>query len=57
MMLEFLADNGGTILVGVVLAAVVTAIVVYMRRKKKSGRSPCGCGCSDCPSAGMCHKK
>lgn len=56
-MAEFLASNMGTILIGAAVAAVVALIIVKMVKDKKKGRSSCGCGCSNCPSAGMCHKK
>ena len=56
-MLQFLAENWGTLLVGVILAAVVALIIVKLRKKKKKGQTSCGCGCSNCPSADMCHKK
>ncbi|MCI8590367.1 MAG: FeoB-associated Cys-rich membrane protein [Clostridiales bacterium] len=56
-MLDFLLDNGGTIAVGFLLAAAVCLIVLKMRRDRKKGRTACGCGCQDCPSNHMCHKK
>lgn len=56
-MLQFLAEIWGTLLVGVILAAVVALIIVKLRRNKKKGQTSCGCGCSNCPSADMCHKK
>ncbi|MFR6378922.1 MAG: FeoB-associated Cys-rich membrane protein [Evtepia sp.] len=38
-MLQFLANNGGTILVSVVLAVIVVAVARYMIRQKKQGNS------------------
>ncbi|MBS5481224.1 MAG: hypothetical protein KHX46_08840 [Clostridiales bacterium] len=32
-------------------------VVIKLRRDHKKGTSPCGCGCDNCPSSGMCHKK
>ncbi|MDD6395228.1 MAG: FeoB-associated Cys-rich membrane protein [Firmicutes bacterium] len=56
-MMEFLAAHSGTVVVAVIIAAVVALIVVNMVRDRKKGKSSCGCGCSNCPSAGMCRKK
>ena len=54
-MLEFLRLNGGTILVGAIVLVIVLAAIIKIRRDKKNGKGSCGCGCSGCPSAGMCH--
>ena len=55
-MLEFFANYGGTVLIGIILAAIVVLIIVKMRQNRKKGKTSCGCGCSSCPSAGICHK-
>ena len=57
MGMEFLINNWGTILVGTVLAVVVCLIVFKLYRDRKKGRTSCGCGCSNCPSSGVCHPK
>ena len=54
-MLNFLAKNIGNIVVLVIVAVIVALIIAKMARNKKNGKSSCGCGCSGCPSAGMCH--
>ena len=57
-MLDFLLQNAATIVIGVVLLAIVTWIVVSLKKDKKSGKAVgCGCGCENCPSSSMCHKK
>lgn len=56
-MLEFLKQYWSTILVGIVLAGIVALIIAKMIRNRKKGKRSCGCGCENCPSAGMCHKK
>ncbi len=56
-MLAFLTANLGNIIVSLALIVIVTLIVVNLVGKKKKGQSTCGCGCSNCPSAGMCHKQ
>lgn len=54
-MLTFLMQNGGTILVTLVLAAIVVLIVYRLVKNKKAGKSSCGCGCSNCAASGQCH--
>lgn len=56
-MLTWLTENLGTILICAVLLAVVAAILVYLIRSRKRGKSSCGCGCSGCPMSGSCHPK
>ena len=56
-MISFLVDNWGSILVGLILIALVAGVVIKLRRDKKRGKSSCGCGCENCPSHCMCHKK
>lgn len=56
-MVEFLTANLGTIVVGAVLLAIVALIIVNMVKDKKKGKNSCGCGCSNCPSSGICHKR
>ncbi len=45
----------GTLIVGLVLAVILAFVIYTMVRDKKRGKSSCGCNCSHCPSAGMCH--
>ena len=40
----------GTVLISLLLLAIVAAIIRYMVKLKKAGKSPCGIGCS-----GHCH--
>ncbi len=55
-MLDWLANNIGTIVVTIILAAIVAVIVYRMVKDKKKGKSSCGCGCANCPMSGKCHK-
>ena len=41
-MLQWIADNAGTILVALALAGVVAAILVRLRRDRRQGKSSCG---------------
>lgn len=54
--MTWLVNNIGTIIVGVILIAAVTLIILRMRKDKKEGKSSCGCGCSQCAMRGKCHK-
>ena len=56
-MLNFLAANLGNIIVSAILILMVALVIVSLVRKKKKGQTTCGCGCSHCPSAGICHKQ
>lgn len=58
-MIEFLRNNLATIIIGIILLCVVTAIIVTMRKNKKAGKacSGCSCGCSGCSQASSCHKE
>lgn len=55
-MLSFFAENWGTLLIGALVLLAVILIVVRLHGNRKKGKSSCGCGCDNCPSAGMCHK-
>jgi hypothetical protein len=50
-MLAFLAENWGTIVVGLVVAGIVAAIIVKIIRDKRKGKSVV-CDCSSCEG---CH--
>lgn len=53
--MEFLINNLGTILIAAAVIAILAAVIVNMVRKKKRGESSCGCGCSGCAMANVCH--
>jgi heterodisulfide reductase subunit C len=44
-MTAFLAENIGTILVGLILAGIVAAIIAQLLRDQRRGKCP---GCGDC---------
>ncbi|MBS6444611.1 MAG: FeoB-associated Cys-rich membrane protein [Ruminococcus sp.] len=54
-MLEFLSNNLSTIVVGAILLGIVILVIKSMRNDKKAGKNSCGCGCSGCPNASICH--
>lgn len=55
-MLQAIADNAGTILISLALIALVTGIIIRLRKDKKQGKSSCGGNCGCCPMSGSCHK-
>ena len=54
-MMQWLSNNIGTILIILVLLAVVARIICSLIRKKREGKSSCGCSCADCAIHGSCH--
>lgn len=48
-MFSWFKENIAVILVSLALLAVVVWIIVSMLRRKKKGKSSCGCSCADCP--------
>lgn len=57
-MFTFLVENLATIIISAVILAVVTLIIIKMRKDKKAGKScsGCGSGCAGCPHSFPCHK-
>lgn len=55
-MLNFIAQNIGTIVVLLVLSAAVALVIYKMISDKKKGKSSCGCNCGCCPNSQLCHK-
>lgn len=55
--MTFLAEHGGTILVGLVLLALVLAVVLHLVKNHRSGISSCGCGggCAGCGKYNACN--
>ena len=53
--MDFIVNNMGTIVVGVMVLGVLGAIVLKMVSDKKKGKTSCSCGCGSCPNAGNCH--
>ncbi len=55
--MTWLVENLATVIVTLVLAAVVTLIILNMRRDKAKGRSSCGGNCAGCAMCGACHRQ
>ncbi|MGN1204495.1 MAG: FeoB-associated Cys-rich membrane protein [Lachnospiraceae bacterium] len=45
-----------TIIITLLLILIVTGIICYMVKEKKSGKSSCGGSCSHCAMSGACHR-
>jgi preprotein translocase subunit SecG len=57
-MLKLLFPNLSTVLIVILLILAVALICRSLIRRKKQGRSSCGCsGCSGCAMHGACHKE
>lgn len=60
LMLTWLMQNAGSIIVGLVLLGIVAAIIVWIVSARRKGRSAvCSCaggcgGCDGCPMSGRC---
>ena len=54
-MLQWISENIGTIVIGLILLVVVGLIVRSLIRQKKQGKSSCGCNCAHCTMHGNCH--
>ena len=50
-MMDYLISNIGTIVVFLIIAAVVTLIVIKLRKDKAGGKSSCGCNCGCRPNS------
>ena len=53
--LAFLKANLATVLVGLALVLLLSAVILYLIRAKKKGKSSCSCGCGGCPMKDSCH--
>lgn len=54
-MMKFLSENLGTIITGIVIAGVITAVIFKMVKDRKKGKSSCGCDCGCCSNSKLCH--
>ena len=51
-MLDWIIQNIGTLVIGLIIAGVVAAIVVkIVRDKRKRKCTGCGCCCESCPNS------
>ena len=53
--LNWLAQNYGTILICAIIIAIFALLIVSLIRDKKAGRSSCGGSCAGCAMSGCCH--
>ncbi|MPM75344.1 hypothetical protein SDC9_122336 [bioreactor metagenome] len=55
-MLEFIFQNLANIIVGAAVTGILAKAVITMMKDRKSRKSSCEGGCSNCPGCGMCHR-
>ncbi|MDR1094132.1 MAG: FeoB-associated Cys-rich membrane protein [Clostridiales bacterium] len=51
-MFAWIAQNWGTLLIGLAVAGLVAFAVAKLARDRKKGKSSCGCNCEHCPKSG-----
>lgn len=56
-MMNWFAENLGTIIITLVLAGVVVLICAYLIGQRKKGKPSCGCNCANCAMHGKCHSR
>ncbi|NLY97165.1 MAG: FeoB-associated Cys-rich membrane protein [Clostridiaceae bacterium] len=56
-MIEFLKNNLSTIIISGILLAIVVAVIIKKVRDSRAGKGSCGCSCSSCGAASICHSK
>ena len=56
IMLTWISENIGNIIIFLVLAAIVAGAIAVLVRDKKKGKSSCGSNCAHCAMSGSCHK-
>jgi len=44
-----------TIIISAIILVIVVAVIAKRVIDRKNGKASCGCGCSDCAAAPMCH--
>ncbi len=54
-MIDFIVNNIGSIVVGLVVLALLLLLTWKLISDKKKGKSSCGGACNCCPNAGLCH--
>ena len=53
--MAWMKQNIGTLIVGLIMIGIVTAIVVWIIRKKRKGKPVgCDCACKNCPKSISC---
>lgn len=55
-MLNWLANNIGSVIAVLALIGIIAAIIIKMVVDKKKGKSSCGCNCGCCAMKDSCHK-
>jgi hypothetical protein len=53
-MIDFMIQNGSTIIVSLIIIGVVFLVIRKLRNDKKRGVTSCRTSCSSCAMAGSC---
>ncbi|PKK39954.1 hypothetical protein ABB02_00743 [Clostridiaceae bacterium JG1575] len=53
--MQWIQEQGGTLLVGLMLLLVVGLILRSLIKKRRRGRAGCGCSCEGCAMGDACH--
>lgn len=53
--MSWLLNNISTIIICIVLIAVIVAIISYIVKNIRQGKTSCGCGCKSCAMKDSCH--
>ncbi len=56
-MLQWFAENAGTIIVSLLLAVLVAAIIKKLADDHRQGKTSCGSRCGSCPMASACRRR
>lgn len=56
LMMDWLRNNLGSMIVLLLLIVIVAVIIMRMVRNKKQGVTGCGCKCSHCPMGEACQE-
>lgn len=54
-MLMWFSENLATIIICAGLLVIVALIIRSMIKRKKAGKTSCGCNCVGCAMSGSCH--
>ena len=54
MLNTFVSEHLGTLIVGVIVAAIVGLLIFSLVKSRKKNGCGCGCGCTSCPMGAKC---
>lgn len=54
-MQQWIQEQGGTLLVGLILLLVMGLVIRSLIKKRRRGQTACGCSCEGCAMGDACH--